>query len=279
MSNKHFKLKFAIPPRPEVLLQLSAIVEQQEPDIDLVISIIREDPGLYSMVLSTVNAPCFGLRRTITSLSHSVMLLGLPRLFKLVKLALIKNTLRNNIPMERFWDTASEVALIIHDLTQKYTDLDADVAYSIGMLHDSGIPLIMQVDKGYKDILRMANGHSQTKLTKIEQERYGINHFSLGARLVKEWKMPPDIYNTIELQASFPDVIKINKEKADDCLMYLALLSIAKDISQSYRHYWRLEKTELIPKAILVSIEYIGLCDYDYMDLKEEFLAKLNNTS
>jgi HD-like signal output (HDOD) protein len=267
--------KFIIPSRPDILIKLNELMSGANPDIDLVISLLKQDAGLYSIVLATVNAPCFSIKNKITSISHAIILLGLPRLFSLVKLVLLKNTLSQKNPIERFWDTASEVASITHALTSRYTKLDCDNAYTIGMLHDCGVPILMRADPSYKNTLRETHGQGTKVLLNIEKKLYGIEHFTLGAKLVNKWKMPSDVYRTILLQASFPEILVKYKSRADDSLMYLSLLSIAKDISKGYRHFWRLDGDNELTPEILACLEYIGLCDYDYLDLKEEFLDTL----
>ncbi|MGY8871431.1 MAG: HDOD domain-containing protein [Pseudomonadales bacterium] len=267
-------LKITIPARPEILLKMAAIMAKTNPNVEQVVETLKEDAGLYSIVLATVNSPHFRLRKKISSISHAIVLLGLPKVFSLVRLVLLKNTLSKYDSMERFWDTASEVALITQELTSRYTELDCDNAYSIGMLHDCGIPIIMQTDPNYKDILRQTNGESRI-LLETEKNTYGIEHFTLGAKLVKKWQMPESVYKTIILQASFPDILLKYKSRANDSLMYLSLLSIAKDISSNYRRFWRLNNPQEITPSIMACLEYIGLCDYDYLDLKEEYIDTL----
>ncbi|SIT11900.1 HDOD domain-containing protein [Neptunomonas antarctica] len=271
-------LKFTIPSRPDTLIKLNELMSNDNPDIDLVILLLKQDAGLYSIVLTTVNAPCFGVKNKITSISHAIILLGLPRLFSLVKLVVLKNTLSQKAPIERFWDTASEVASITHTLTSRYTKLDCDNAYTIGMLHDCGVPMLMQADSNYKNTLRETHGQGTKALLDIEKKLYGIEHFTLGAKLVNKWKMPSDVYKTILLQASFPEILLKYKSRADDAMMYLSLLSMAKDISKGYRHFWRLDGDSTLTPEILACLEYIGLCDYDYLDLKEEFIDTLEDT-
>lgn len=278
-NNAPTRLPVTIPARPEILLKMTAIMAESNPDIEQVVSILKEDAGLYSIVLATVNSSRLGLLKEIASISHAIILLGLPKVFSLVRLLLLKSTISQHGSMERFWDTASEVAFITQELTSRYTELDCDNAYSIGMLHDCGIPILMQTDPNYKDILRQANGQNSKALLEIEKNTYGIEHFTLGAKLVKKWKMPESVYNSIILQASFPDILLEYKSRANDSLMYLSLLSIAKDISSNYRRLWRLDNHQEITPSILTCLEYIGLCDYDYLDLKEEYIDSLDRTA
>ena len=278
-NNSLSLLKVSIPARPEILLKMSAIMAKNNPDVDQVVTTLKQDAGLYSLVLATVNSPQFRLTKKISSISHAIVLLGLPKVFSLVRLVLLKNTLSKHDSMERFWDTASEVALITQELTSRFTELDTDNAYSIGMLHDCGIPIIMQADPNYKNVLRQANGKDYKVLLNIEKETYGMEHFTLGAKLVNSWKMPESVHKSIILQASFPDILLKYKSRANDSLMYLSLLSIAKDISSNYRRFWRLDDHQKITPDIMACLEYIGLCDYDYLDLKEEFIDTLERST
>lgn len=271
-------LKISIPPRPEILLKMTTIMEEEEPDINQVISILKQDAGMYSIILATVNSSRFGLKKQVTSMAHAIALLGLPRVFSMIKLTVLRSTLSKNHPMERFWDTATEVASLTQELAARYTSLDPDNAYSIGMLHDCGVPILMQADPQYKELLRRTSSDPTKELLEIEKSTYGIEHFTLGAKLVNSWKMPSSVYKTILLQASFPEILVKHKSTANDSLMYLSLLCIAKDISKNYRHFWRLDNDAELSPSIMACLEYIGLCDYDYLDLKEEYIDTLDKT-
>ena len=279
LKNQQSILKISIPPRPEILLKMTNVMEEEDPDINQVISILKQDAGIYSIILAAVNSSRFGLKKQVTSIAHAITLLGLPRVFSMIKLVVLRSTLSKNHPMERFWDTATEVASITQELAARYTSLDPDNAYSIGMLHDCGIPILMQADPQYRNLLRQTNSHPTKELLKLETSTYGIEHFTLGAKLIRSWKMPPSVYKTIVLQASFPEVLWKYRSTANDCLMYLSLLFIAKDISKNYRHFWRLDQSSEPTPNIMACVEYIGLCDYDYLDLKEEYIEKLEQTT
>lgn len=268
-------MTFTIPPRPEVLIKLTKEFARTEPDIDLIIMVLKQDPGLYSLVLSAANLPGFGRTQQVSSISHAIMLLGLKRLFSLIRLSVMKRSLSSDAQLERFWDTATEVAFISQEITKRYTTLDQDTAYTIGMLHDCGIPLMIQADKTFKDLLRDAHGKPVEVLLTLEQTRYGVNHFTLGAKLAEKWQIPTIAQQVIHQQAEAPARFKDSGTQTNDELMYLAILMLAKDISKNYRHFWRLEKDSQLSPVITQAFEYLGLCDYDYLDLREELLTQL----
>ncbi len=275
-SKGKVSLKYSIPARPDTLVQLQKIMQDNDPDIDLIITTLKQDAGLYSIILATVNSPCFALKKPVTSISNAIVYLGLGRLFSLVKLSILKSSLSKGQKLDRFWDTASEVAGISHSLIKNHTNLDPDSGYSLGMLHDCGIPILMQASSDYLELLQQAHGKHPKYLIEQEESIYGVNHYTVGGKLANNWKMPAEVYKAILLQAKYPEVLIKYRSKADDTLMHLAILSIAKDISKTYRHYWRLEKDEELNPELLTSLEYVGICDYDYLDMKEEYMSSLN---
>ncbi|MFY0641488.1 MAG: HDOD domain-containing protein [Bermanella sp.] len=45
--------------------------------------------------------------------------------------------------LDRFWDAATKVASLCSYLAVRLTTISQDKAYSIGMLHDIGIPIML----------------------------------------------------------------------------------------------------------------------------------------
>jgi HD-like signal output (HDOD) protein len=94
-----------IPACPEVLLKLTAVMKEPEPDIDQVSNIVNADVGLYSTLLATVNSPALGLSQTIESVSQAIMLLGPKRTFTLLRSAIMRNSLEQHGRLDGFWPT------------------------------------------------------------------------------------------------------------------------------------------------------------------------------
>ncbi len=95
-----------IPPQPEVLLKLAELFRQDSPDLVQIGQLIKQDVALYAIVLKTINSPFYGLKAAVTSVEHAINLLGTTQVFNLVRLTIMRNTLKKTGRMERFWDTA-----------------------------------------------------------------------------------------------------------------------------------------------------------------------------
>ena len=264
-----------IPACPEVLLQLSKEMQKEEPDLQVVSELVNGDVGLFSSLLATVNNPVLGLGQQVDSVQQAIMLLGFKRTFTLLESIIIRNTLEKHGRLDRFWDTASEVAVLCSRLAEELTTINQDKAYSIGMLHDVGIPVMMANFPGYKNFLRETKIFDLRQLATQEVESFSVDHFALGYRVTREWNLPTAVCKTILLQPLFEKAFSHSISVHENLLSYLAALMLAKDISSEYRYFWRLEAADHLPDYILPVIEFLEVGKMEYLDLKEKLIDEL----
>ncbi len=268
---------YFIPSRPEILFKLNQLINDPDLDIDNICGVLKQDIALFSTVLSTVNTPYFGLAKKITSIEHAVALLGVNRVFSIVRLAALRNSLSTIGPMERFWDTGADVAHICALLSRRFREVNEDDAYTLGMLHDCGLPLMIHNFPDYKDFLKEVNGNSISGLHQAQLDRYGISHFDLGYALTNAWHLPETTCEAIRLQPEYKTFLTQNDDR-EEVRMQLCILLIAKEISRKYRTYWRVREpdTPFISNLEPV-LNFMGLCDYDFFDFRDDVLSMLEN--
>jgi len=271
--------RYTIPARPEALIQIEQQIKREDPDLDAIISTLKRDVSLYSTVLATVNAPFFGLRKKVTSIHHAIMLLGFERLSSIVRITALKQSLSKHSRLDRFWDTATEVAGISAYLAGKLTNELPEQAYTVGMMHDCGIPVMMSSFDDYRDMLRNLNGSDVISVQHFESERYGTDHFEIGGEIADTWHMPETVGKTIRLQPFYQDVLKDPQKQCEGAQMLLCVLLLAKDISTSYRRYWRVEEPVENLSGLQCVFDFIGICDLDYMDIKDDYLSWMDDHS
>lgn len=268
---------YVIPSRPESLVSIVELMKAQEPNTEQIAAILRKDVYLYSSVLAAVNAPVFALNHKITDINHAITLLGLDRLFSIVRLAALKNSLSTTERLDRFWDSATEVAEICTSIAVKYTGLDIHTAYSTGMMHDCGVPLMLENHPDFKAFLRKANAQDLLSLQDEEQKHFNSNHFQVGAEIAHLWYMPDSICEAIAYQPTVTAVLEGRLPCSDEGKLLLSVLTLAKDISTVYRRFWRIyDSSEPVPQLSVV-LEYIGLPDIEYLDLREDFISLLES--
>ncbi|MDR2209408.1 MAG: HDOD domain-containing protein, partial [Azoarcus sp.] len=71
--------------------------------------------------------------------------------------------------------------------------LDPDTAYTFGLFHDCGIPLLTKRYPEYKSVLREANKNTKRIFTDIEEEALGTSHAIIGYYLARAWGLSDPI--------------------------------------------------------------------------------------
>ncbi len=268
----------SIPPRPEALMVVSRESKSEYPDIDKVSKAISEDVALAALVLQIINAPAFKMSQAVTNIKQAVNLLGFQRVERIVTVAALKSGVSRNLNLNRFWDSATEIATLCSLLTRKLSGVSTDDAYTLGLFHDAGIPLMMQAFDDYKQTLRAMDTTTLYPITKLEEEKYQTSHTKVGYLLLKKWYLPKHIAKALYFHHyDFSELVGTG-QMDDESLSLLAILRMAEDISDTYRSAWREsevnEEWERTKPAVL---NFLGLEEDDYRDLKSEMLEWLEN--
>ncbi|MBQ0783710.1 MAG: HDOD domain-containing protein [Amphritea sp.] len=267
---------YLIPPRPETLITLSSLLKQSEPNLDAVVNVIKADVSLFTVVMSTANSPVFSGASKFKTLRQAVMRLGLKRLYTLTELILLRKSLSKTGRLDRFWDTAIEVAELAAELAPKLSKENPDQAYALGMLHDCGVPLMMENFPDYREFLTQHDGLQHASLSQKEREAFGVDHFSVGAEIAESWKMPNDICDAIRLQVYYPTSLLTSADQiGESSKMLFCLVLLAKNISERYRRYWRIDSSRIENYELKHALEYLGLPDVDYLDIRDGYLDQL----
>lgn len=190
----------AIPPRPDVVTILIEEKEQDEPNLKRVARALMGDVALSGAMLKAVNSPAFGLRRKVSSVAAAIDLMGMRNVGTLAMgLALRFAQGGNTTAMERFWDSAEKVAMLSAYLAGRLKGVAKDEAYTYGLFHDCGIPLLLQRYPEYKAVLAQANQIKNRSATAVEDQALGTNHAAVGYFLARSWHLADDLAQAILL--------------------------------------------------------------------------------
>lgn len=267
--------RYKIPTRPETVIAIAELMKTQDPSAPEIAEILKQDVFLYTSVLAAVNNPLFRLNNKITDLTHAIAILGLDKLFSVIRLAALKNTMGKLGRLDRFWDTATEVAQLSAAICERVSGFDAHDSYTLGMMHDCAIPLMLETHPDYKAFLRDINGADLFGLVAQEEKLFGINHFALGADIARHWYMPDYIVEAVAGQACYTDILDNPESLSEEARSLLCILVLAKDVSSRYRRFWRIYDSNESPPEILKVLSYLGIPDIEYMDIREDLLNKL----
>lgn len=180
-----------IPPSPSVLIELDAELKKKEPDQREIARLISQDVALSGCVMAIANSPGFSTGHKLASIVQALNVLGTQQVFNLVVVQLLKLALASDrdASMDRFWETSARTAMVSAELAKRLHCVRPDVAYTFGLFHDCGIPLLMKRFPQTREVLAVANAAEDRMFTDVEDEMLGTNHAVVGYFLAKRWHL------------------------------------------------------------------------------------------
>ncbi|MDF3193565.1 HDOD domain-containing protein [Pseudomonas sp. 1928-m] len=262
-----------MPPQPQIMVDLQMEQVMPSPDLRAIAKLIGQDPGLSGALLKLVNSPFFGLTNRIASIQQAVNLLGCNTVINLINAQSIRGELTDEaiVTLNRFWDTAQDVAMTCLTLAKRIGYHSPDEAYTLGLFHNCGIPLMIKRFPNYMAVLEeaYASATGERRVVDTENRLLNTNHAVVGYFTAKSWNLPLHLCEAI---ASHHNALAIFTEDASrdaQLKTLLAILKMAEHICESHMvlgnqpddHEW-----QSIEQLVL---EYVGLSEYDFENLRE----------
>jgi len=191
----------SVPPQPQIMVDLQMEQVMPVPDLKAIARLISQDPGLSGALLKLVNSPHFGLANRIASIQQAVNLLGCNSVINLINAQSIKGEMSDEtiVTLSRFWDSAQDVAMACLTLAKRIGYQSPDEAYTLGLFHNCGIPLMLKRFPGYMSVLEEAyasTGDGQ-RIVDIENRVLSTNHAVVGYFTAKSWNLPLHLCDAI----------------------------------------------------------------------------------
>ena len=186
----------ALPALPQIVKHILDSLANENVDLDSLGSVIASDPAVAVRLLAAANTGMFGGHK-VSSLHQAMMLLGIGRVKQITLATAIIDRFKAPLPFDvsYLWRHSLAVAVCAQDIA-RHADVDPEVAYIAGLLHDIGQLLIFAADPyGYAEIFSLREGGGS--LAALENEHLGLNHADVGGELARRWNLPDDIVEAI----------------------------------------------------------------------------------
>jgi HD-like signal output (HDOD) protein len=264
-----------IPPAPVVISQLRAELQKDDPAMLKIADIISQDVGISALVLRTINSSFYGLRTTITSIQHAVSILGMANVTNIVTGLALRRSFEEsegaNPP--NHWESPVNVALVSADIAKVIPGAKKDEAYMLGLFHNAGHSLMMQRFPDYAEFLTDFINDDKKLINVLEDEKYNTNHATMSYFLAKSWGLSIQMAEIIRDHHNAIEFLSENPHGSSDKGTLLAILKMAEHIDKLF---WSLEpdhEWELIQDTVL---QYLGISEPDFNDIREDMSEKLS---
>ncbi|ONH51792.1 HD-like signal output (HDOD) domain, no enzymatic activity [Pseudomonas cedrina] len=262
----------SVPPQPQIMVDLQMEQYMPDPDLEVIARLISQDPGLSGALLKIVNSSYYGLSNKIASIQRAVNLLGSRSIINLINALSIKGEMSDDtiVTLNRFWDTAQDVAMTCLTLAKRTGAQAVDEAYALGLFHDCGVPLMLKRFPDYMAVLEQAYASAgpDCRVVDTENNAFNTNHAVVGYYTAKSWRLPEHVTDAIANHHNALAIFSDESSRNPQLKNLLAILKMAEHICSSYRvlgnqsvdHEWN-----AVGHLVL---DYVGLSDYDFESMK-----------
>jgi HD-like signal output (HDOD) protein len=263
----------SVPPQPQIMVDLQMEQYMPDPDLEVIARLIAQDPGLSGALLKIVNSPYYGLSNKIASIQRAVNLLGSRSVINLINAQSIKGEMSDEtiVTLNRFWDTAQDVAMTCLTLAKRIGSQAVDEAYALGLFHDCGVPLMLKRFPNYMAVLEQAyaNAGPEKRVVDSENQAFNTNHAVVGYYTAKSWRLPEHLSNAIANHHNALAIFSDDSTRNSQLKNLLSILKMAEHICASYRVLGNQAEDHEWDAVGHLVLDYVGLSDYDFENLKE----------
>ena len=257
-----------IPPQPQIMVDLQMEQVMPDPSLERIGDLISQDIGLSGKILKMVNSPFYGLSNSITSINQAVNILGAKSVINLVNALSIRGELSNDeiIALGRFWDNAMEIASACAAIAKLIGYSYPDEAYSLGLFHNCGVPLLMMKVENYEDVIKASYASDSESITNVENSLIQTNHAVVGYYTAKSWNLPSHITLAIHEHHNVDKILGDDQQDGKKRTL-LAILKMAENVCGNYRDLGQQEEDYEWQRIEELVLDYVGMTAYDYETL------------
>lgn len=240
---------------PDVVIRINDLIDFGDVSNTELEQLILSDPALTAKLLKFANSAYFGFSGKVETVLKAIAIIGHKELRNLVIATSVTSTFKgipsDLIDMDTFWNHSVTCGVTARLLA---TSVDSRERFFIaGLLH--GVGRLILFSQYPKESAKILSYLSQGEDAAIHEERkiFGFTHAQLGAELLKQWKLPPNIWKMVEYQFEPMQ----NAQYQYDASTLCAAVNIANYIHPCTNQ--RIDIEETIPDRAFKAWNFLGL--------------------
>ncbi|WP_096894244.1 HDOD domain-containing protein [Candidatus Scalindua japonica] len=205
-----------MPPLPQSIIQILELTKNPESSANDLAKVFERDPKLAANILKLANSPYYGFSRTISTISHAIVCLGIDTIKSIALTSSTQEMLNNEIPayaLEKgmLWQHSIGCAVCARIIAKRIGFKESEEAYIAGLLLDIGkIILSNYAEDQFVEIIKKSK-NDRVPFDRAEQEVLGFDHAKIGGKIIKKWNLPPILVDAVQYHHQ-PEKAKTHKK-------------------------------------------------------------------
>lgn len=201
MMTRIDRLDIKLPEVPSLVYELNDIIADPMSSARDISKVVEKSPSLTATLLKIVNSAFYGFRSKIDSISRAVTLIGSKELSSLAMGITIMETFKEIskevVDVGSFLEHNLACGMVARIMGAHSKIANTEQLFVSGMLHDIGrLVLCKYFPQNIKHAFAVA-AESGESLLAVERSYLGCTHTQLGKRLLKKWKLPYALENSV----------------------------------------------------------------------------------
>ena len=198
-----------VPTLPTILFEVDRLM--QDPDVTTrqLGRLIEKDQAMTAKLLRLGNSAFYCCSTPVSDIYSAMVLMGINSVRSAVLSISVVRAFNGMAEMEGlrivdFWHHAVAVAITSRFLACQSRSANPDEAFVGGLLHDVGKVLLAQLFPEQFAAVWACIHENGVAFVEAERRTLPVDHSFIGARLVKRWKLPADLSESIRLHHRLP---------------------------------------------------------------------------
>lgn len=182
------------------VLELSATTDTAAVELERTIVV---DPGFSTRLLSLANSAFYGLPKRVSSIREAVTFLGYKQIRQLAMTVgffdmFVGKNDKGSLRRRAWWRHSIDTAVSCRWLAQMNGKFPPDEAYTCGLLHYIGKPLLDKHDpEGYQRVEELVATQEYSDL-EAEYEVFGGTHVEVALAAGRKWRLPESLVTALD---------------------------------------------------------------------------------
>lgn len=200
IENRIIDMISELPVFPESIKKIQKLCDDNQKSVSDIAVEIEKDPSLTVTLLKLVKKGGLAKEKEVTNVVSAAGIVGIKGISNMVTGLSLHQIMDSNYKvMEGFWDHSFKAAFYARESVEKLNlDIDPDVAYLAGLLHNIGKIVLASIDPGaIKEINGLIVDENRRTSSVLEEITLGTSHTSIGEKMAMKWGLNEDITSVI----------------------------------------------------------------------------------